>query len=510
MKIKQQPIFFAAVVIAFLPILILRDFTPSNELRYLSIADEALNCGELFAFTNHGVPYADKPPLYLWLLMLAKSLLGHHAMWLAGLFSLLPALAVAWVMGHWCAAELEGRTTDAQLMLLTCGLFSGMAFTLRMDMLMTLWIVLALRTVYTMATQGPPTARRQWTLGAYVFLALFTKGPLGVLIPLAGTAVWLLLERRLREFFSLWGWRVWAVLLGGCAVWFGAVWAEGGTAYLNNLLFHQTVDRAVDAFHHKRPLWYYCTTFWYSLAPWSLMLAAAAIVAARRRSLLATPLRRLLWAVSLSTFVMLSVISSKLAVYLLPAVPFFVCLCAVVLPSCSRSRWVRAGLVVPAAVLVLAPAALALGGEAVEPYRTPWLWAVTIALSLGGAAAIVLACGRADLRGAVRALGASVLAAVFFAGLAMPALNESMGYGELCARTAELRPPHVYVWKLRRAENMDAYLGQPVDVIDSPDRIDAPGVLLLPTELLPELPFSPDVRGSAGPYSIVKISHNQL
>lgn len=40
----------------------LRDFTPSNELRYLNIADEALRHYALFAFSNHGVAYADKPP----------------------------------------------------------------------------------------------------------------------------------------------------------------------------------------------------------------------------------------------------------------------------------------------------------------------------------------------------------------------------------------------------------------------------------------------------------------
>ena len=57
-----------------LPVMILRDFTPSNELRYLSIADEALRDGHLFAFTNQGEPYADKPPLYIWIVMLGKIL----------------------------------------------------------------------------------------------------------------------------------------------------------------------------------------------------------------------------------------------------------------------------------------------------------------------------------------------------------------------------------------------------------------------------------------------------
>ena len=55
---------------ALLPILFLRDFTPLNELRYLSIADEALRNHTFFTFTNHGEPYADKPPLYFWFVML--------------------------------------------------------------------------------------------------------------------------------------------------------------------------------------------------------------------------------------------------------------------------------------------------------------------------------------------------------------------------------------------------------------------------------------------------------
>ena len=50
--------------IALLPIMILRDFTPNNELRYLSIVDEAISNGNIFTFTNQGEIYADKPPLH--------------------------------------------------------------------------------------------------------------------------------------------------------------------------------------------------------------------------------------------------------------------------------------------------------------------------------------------------------------------------------------------------------------------------------------------------------------
>ena len=67
--------------IAVLPAIILRDYTPDNELRYLSIADEALRDGHFFAFYNQGMAYADKPPLDLWIVMVGKWVLGNHYMW---------------------------------------------------------------------------------------------------------------------------------------------------------------------------------------------------------------------------------------------------------------------------------------------------------------------------------------------------------------------------------------------------------------------------------------------
>ena len=46
MKITRYLLFFAC----FIPLLYFRDFTPNNELKYLSIADEALREGHWFTF----------------------------------------------------------------------------------------------------------------------------------------------------------------------------------------------------------------------------------------------------------------------------------------------------------------------------------------------------------------------------------------------------------------------------------------------------------------------------
>ena len=62
---KSHPVAITAIVMALslAPLMAMRDFTPANELRYLSIVDEALAEGLVFTFSNQGEPYADKPPL---------------------------------------------------------------------------------------------------------------------------------------------------------------------------------------------------------------------------------------------------------------------------------------------------------------------------------------------------------------------------------------------------------------------------------------------------------------
>lgn len=51
-KSRERCFLYVGFCLALLPVLLLRDFTPSNELRYLRIADEALRNHTLFAFTN--------------------------------------------------------------------------------------------------------------------------------------------------------------------------------------------------------------------------------------------------------------------------------------------------------------------------------------------------------------------------------------------------------------------------------------------------------------------------
>lgn len=496
-----------------LPLLLLRDFTPANELRYLSIADEALLRHTFFTFSNHGVPYADKPPLYLWIVMLCRWLTGEHRMWLLALFSLLPAVGIVRTMDRWCRQEMdsEGRTL-AQWLLWSCVFFVGLAVTLRMDMLMTLFIVLSLRAFWRMVKQEEHPGRARWQFPLFLFLAVFTKGPLGLLVPLCSTTAFLLLTRRMREFSRYWGWRTWGVLLAGCALWFGAVWLEGGSGYLYDLLFRQTAGRAVRSFHHAEPFYYYVVCIWYLLAPWSLLVIGA-VAASLRPASVRSELQCFFLCVGITTFVLLSCISAKLEIYLLPALPFLVYAAVIYLSRFGESGWVRFSLTVPAVVWSTALPAVAVM-KMMMPTVVPdcgWVDVAALLLTVSGLRSLYLLYGSrpsVQLAGTVRCMGTGLLLALFAGSWALPEINATVGYGTLCRQALELSQDKgiadFRTWQLSRAENLDVYLHRPVTVLSGeevPASDGTPFLLLTRTRCLPLFPGHES--RTVGPYAVV-------
>ena len=457
----------ALMFLCLSPVMAMRDFTPANELRYLSIADEALRDGHVFAFTNHGLAYADKPPLYLWIIMLCRLVFGRHSMFALSLFSFIPAMTIIGVMDRWMCGDrgvfdrkfTPGERAGAALLLGTSGLFLGMSVFLRMDMMMCMWIVLSL---YSFSKDRP------WAYAVFTFLALFTKGPVGILAPLLSVLVWLLVSGRRRELGKWFGWRTWLVLGLGCIVWFGGVYLDGGAPYLENLLVHQTVGRAVNSFHHKAPWWYYGVSIWEVMAPWCLATVPALVVALLRR-------KGGLWGWSaLTTFIMLSCFSSKIAIYLAPVFPLVAYVFPVVAAE-GYKGWMKAALAVPGVIFILVGAAVFTAGTFWGPVcsllsshgldlsaysfaGSPLLSLAGLALIAGGVLGIIGV--RKAWHRAVIPPAAGLLVAIFFASWLMPAINDFVGYGNLCKAVPE--GADVYTWKVYRPENIDVYLGREV------------------------------------------------
>lgn len=511
-----------AFLAALLPVMFLRDFTPSNELRYLSIADEALRNHTFFTFYNHGVPYADKPPLYLWLVMLCKWLTGTHRMWLLSLFSVLPAIGIVYRLDSWTRKESRERGLEtAPILLLSCGFFIGTSLVLRMDMLMTFFIVMALHAFWKMFNQKEPGKSYGWLFPMYLFLAVFTKGPYGILIPLVSTTVFLLLSGSIRQFFRYWGIRTWLTLAVLCGIWFGMVCLEGGNAYLNNLLFHQTIDRAVDSFHHNKPFYYYAISIWYVLAPWSLLVVGIIVAALRPRAERRT-LQVYFLTIVITSFVLISCVSSKIDIYMLPTIPFMVYAAALSLSKYENHRLTRMAVSIPISVLTLTlPLLVAAVRMDYMPMPVPpMLYVAAAILSVGSMITLIMlwkSYRHRSFHRSASCMAGTLFLAVFTGGWAAGDLNAHIGYGALCEKALELSAGHgiddIRVWDISRPENMDVYLHRPFRVIEG-DSLpafgkDGPCLLLLPKDKAPLLPHRPQADVGSNSIIIIQASENK-
>ena len=485
--IQNKNIRYLIYSLIFLPIFIFRDFTPDNELRYLSIADEALRNGSFFTFSNHGLIYADKPPLYLWVVMLGKAIFGYHSMLFISLFSFIPALIVIYTMDKWVENYLTARERSlGQIMLLTSGFFIGTAIVLRMDMLMCMFIVLALYTFFKLySNNGKPGDYYLFAL--YVFMALFTKGPIGIIVPLLSTTVFLFVRREQKTIGKYWGWKTLGIILILCGVWFAGVYAEGGSTYLNNLLFKQTVNRAVNSFHHQEPFYFYLISIWYSVAPWSILLLPVLFIGIKNR-MIANDLELFFLIVASTTFVVLSLFSSKLAVYLLPAFPFLIYLTLMWLSRMTVKRWMLICTWVLAILLLIAFPVVLISGSFIDQnllHSSVFILIAAIILSAGGVL-IIRQLLKKQLIAGLQTIGITVLSAVFTVSFALPKLNPQLGLNQLCnqAKAVETAKGNMnyYYCEMSRAENIDVYLGvKPTKLrirdLYTPDAIKTPAIL---------------------------------
>lgn len=479
---------FVFCAVCLLPMMAMRDFTPSNELRYLSIADEAIANGHLFAFYNHGIPYADKPPLYFWIVMLCRLLFGHHSCLALSMFSLIPAFAIVGIMDRWV---MKGKSAMNRMsvagMTLTCVMFLGTMVVLRMDMLMCLFIVLALWTFYRMYTGEGSRRQDSLTLPLWIFLALFTKGPVGLLMPPLAIAVFLAVKRDWKGFRKYMGLKTWSIIAALSAVWLTCVWLEGGPEYINNLLFKQTVGRAVNAFTHARPFWFYLVTLLWCLAPYTLLLIGsfmASLLPVRKAGAeKSSDLEILFLCTIISTIAMLSSFSSKLPIYLVPVLPFCVYLFPTVLDRIGERGWMRWSVGIFQILLLCAgiatllflsgsvtiPAAACLLDEYSFAREAPVVNAV-ILLTLANAMGTWFLIKRKSVNIPALLLSAGLFLAAFSASAVLRDLNPYIGYGSICSRVPE--GTDVATIFLHRPENIDVYTGRQItDFGDDPAKL---------------------------------------
>jgi len=377
-----------------------------DEPRYASVAENvraATGVGDRILLHLNGDAYTQKPPLYFWLAALAGASGGHVSEWAARLPSALAGIALVAVCALGGGALLGTRTAIAGAMiLLTSWDVAHLGRRAQLDVLLTLFTTIALLGYWRAQRSERLTRAAIAIVHAAIGLAVLTKGPVGLLIPLLViVAHRALLHARgepvgfpLRTWLPLWGL---ALSLGPGIVWVSAATALAPSGYFETAVIDNLWGRFAEGTSHARPFYYYLYQFPIHFLPWTPLWFAVAW-AARRRVFRpgADDERARAWRFALVwvgvTLLMFSVSAGKRAIYLLPAFPAMALLCA-------DAAWIflderrpvpRAFGIGVAAVLALLIFAGVAGPVVAPAYGVAMSWqlgAATAAIGLVGAGA---------------------------------------------------------------------------------------------------------------------------
>ncbi|MDP3884846.1 glycosyltransferase family 39 protein [Hydrogenophaga sp.] len=325
---RQTLFWLVATALVLLAGIGLRYPWPADEPRFAQIAREMVESGQWLFPTRGGEYYPDKPPVFMWLSALFFRLVGDLK-----LSFLLPS-ALASFGTLWLVHDLGRRLWNPQtalfavLVLAFTPQFLLQGKAAQIDALVTFWITLGCYGLLRHFLTGP---HWRWYFVSWVAMGLgiMTKGvgflPLLMLLPLGFWA-----RNPGQGVEPVWRWRLLVgvvVMLVTLACWLVPmlvqVELQGGEnllAYRNDLLFRQTGERFVNAWHHVKPWHYFFTqaipVVWFPL-PIVMLVLIRPLMALLRQD---AKLRVLLAWVGL-VLLFFSLSSGKREVYIFPALP---------------------------------------------------------------------------------------------------------------------------------------------------------------------------------------------
>ncbi len=320
------------------------------EARNALFAREMLQNGISFVPHLMGRPYPDYPPLYFILEYLFSLPAGRVSTLSAVLPSALSAAGTVYLLWRWVAGTYGYLAAMACMVLATCPGFYLKANHATVDMLLTFETALAFYLLNHLWKDREDMRGRFGVLAGTattLLAALFTKGPVGILIPLGGFGFYLLSERRWRQLlqFSLFAAMCTGLLAG---IYFTLIYLQAGWPLVSKVIESQITARI--GTEPNRPIYYYAVYLFTSFLPWWLLMAILPRLIDRgpmawtgATSCASTPLKHLLSPAdstacrktvrvcAAGTFVTLSIFlmaSSRHGRYLLPAFPLIAVLIA--------------------------------------------------------------------------------------------------------------------------------------------------------------------------------------
>ena len=347
LRANRVPLLFALLMLLVLP---MRDLWAPDEPDFAQCIREMRERGSWLLPYLNGQPYAEKPILFFWLLkgsaILFDRLTGglgfSHgiAAWALRLPTVLAAVAFLFAFRRWSARFLQADLGDlAAMILVGTPIWLWQSQTIQIDLVfaaLLAWSWLCWLGGYLLLRDHARPQQiheaRTWFLSAYGALALafLAKGPLALVL---SSLLLLAFLGWQRDFRALKGMRLGLGLLGMAVLilpWYVAAGLKGGPAYAYELLIHQNLMRALQAWDHLQPPWRYLEYLAGDFFPWTLLLPSLVFFLARSGARRSPAARFLILAVAVP-FLFLSLAQSKQSKYLLMIYPFLALLMAALL-----------------------------------------------------------------------------------------------------------------------------------------------------------------------------------
>lgn len=317
---KDKYIYYIIItgLLLYIPLILLRDFTPTNELKYINIVDHMLKSKNWIQFRFDGVLYTDKPPLYFWLVGLIKIVVGKYSLFSIGLFICVIPAIITGIDIYKLLLENNYKNKNAFLVVLimfTFLYFIGSSVVIRMDIFMMMFITKAVIWFYNIVEKNK---EKYYIPYIYIGIGFLIKGLAAIFIPISVVILYLLITKQKDKIRKLKLLKGLLIILIFVLIWIvPLVLSLGFYSAMKEFIFKQTVNRAVNTSIHKRPIYYYLVNFIPNLWPWSLFFfSSIAIILFNIKEQDKFTIYVLCWI--FMPFIIFSLVSSKLDIYLIP------------------------------------------------------------------------------------------------------------------------------------------------------------------------------------------------
>jgi 4-amino-4-deoxy-L-arabinose transferase-like glycosyltransferase len=248
--------------------------TIPDEVFYTQTAKEMLQQHSWMTPYLFGQPQFEKPIFLYWSLKLGFLIFGINsfaARFFPAFFGILGVVA-AYLLARIGFGD-DKKAFICALVMMTCGLYIGLARTVFTDLIFGVFILLALLFFYW----GYVFEKRKGAgiLLFFVFsaLAVLTKGPLGLIISLFTVGAFLLIRKQMK--FLLNRYFVWGLLLFSliCLPWYVLMFKLYGNSFIHEFFYNDHYRRIIEAEHHNNDTWYFYPFSMVScIFPWSIFL----------------------------------------------------------------------------------------------------------------------------------------------------------------------------------------------------------------------------------------------